>query len=47
MRHPRTSNHLYSTRNNSTTMDPIQEANEEIELREADDDFSYRQIAKK
>ena len=28
-------------------MDPIQEATEEIESREAGDDFSYRQIAKK
>lgn len=27
-------------------MDPIQEAIEEIELREADDDLGYRQIAK-
>lgn len=27
-------------------MDPIQEAIEEIESCEADDDFSYRQIAK-
>jgi AraC-like DNA-binding protein len=35
-----------STRHNSTTIDPIQEAIEYIESRKARDNFSYRQVAK-
>ncbi|KAH8621091.1 hypothetical protein IG631_24256 [Alternaria alternata] len=35
-----------STRHNSTTMDPIQEAIEYLESREAGDELSYRQVAK-
>jgi hypothetical protein len=35
-----------STRHNSTTIDPIQEAIEYIESREAGDNFLYRQVAK-
>jgi hypothetical protein len=37
---------LHKTRHNSTNMDPIQEAIEFLELREAGDNFSYRQVAK-
>ena len=33
-------------RHNSTTMEPIQEAIEYLESREAGDNFSYRQVAK-
>jgi hypothetical protein len=35
------------TRHNSTTMDPIQEAIEAIELREAGESFLYRKVAKR
>ena len=35
-----------STRHNSTTIDPIQEAIEHIESREAEDSFLYRQVSK-
>ena len=44
---PQYNNHLHKTRHNSTNMDPIQEAIEEIELRELGASFSYSQIAKK
>ena len=36
-----------STRDNSTTMDPIQEAIEATESREAGECFPYRKVAKK
>jgi len=45
--HPHFTNVPTSTRHNSTTMDPIQEAIEDTESRESRDEFSYREVAKK
>jgi hypothetical protein len=44
---PTNTNHLYKTYHNSTTMDPIQEAIEEIESREPGAYFLYSQVAKR
>ncbi|KAF1980022.1 hypothetical protein BU23DRAFT_585877 [Bimuria novae-zelandiae CBS 107.79] len=43
--HPTRQNSLLSTRDNSTNMDPIQAAIDEIESREPGEDFSYIEIA--
>jgi hypothetical protein len=50
MSHPEHHNKITvptTTRHNSTTIDPIQEAIEAIESREAGESFSYRKVAKK
>ena len=47
MTHPTQNHHLHTSRHNSTNMDPIQKAIEDIESRDRDTSFSYREVAKR